>query len=146
MLSRRATTSRERGAMASYASTARKKRSPTAEKMTDEELLTIVEGEFRSSMGKPDSDISSERSKAWNFYLAKPLGNEVEGQSQVVSADVAEVVDSIMPSLLRIFTVADNIATFDPVGEDDEPKAAQESDYANYVFFKQNPSFLLLYT
>ena len=117
-----------------------------SKKLTDEELLAIVEGEFRSSMGKPDSDISSERAKAWNFYLAKPLGNEVEGQSKVVSADVAEVVDSIMPSLLRIFTTADNLVSFDPVNPDDEQGAAQESDYVNYVFFKQNPSFLILYT
>src|SRR5262245_26089770 len=117
-----------------------------SKKLTDEELLAIVEGEFQSAMGKPDSDISAERSKAWNFYLAKPLGNEIDGQSQVVSADVAEVVDSIMPSLLRIFTVADNLVMFDPVNPDDEKAAAQESDYVNYEFFKQNDAFLILYT
>ena len=118
----------------------------SSKKLTDKELLTIVDGEFSGAMGKPDGDISEERAKAWSFYLAKPLGNEIEGQSQVVSADVSEVVDSIMPSLLRIFTTADNLVSFDPVNEDDEPKAAQESDYVNYVFFKQNPSFLILYT
>src|SRR5215831_18252012 len=91
-------------------------------KLTDRELLAIVENEFHTAMGRPDSDISSERTKAWNAYLGKPLGNELEGQSQVVSSDVAEVVDSIMPSFLRIFTVADNLVSFDPVSADDEKK------------------------
>src|SRR4249920_1666683 len=131
--------------MAEYAK-ADKRASKRGKKLTDSELLAIVEAEFQTSMGKPDGEISKERAKAWKFYLAKPLGNEIEGQSQVVSADVAEVVDSIMPSMLRIFTTADNLVSFDPVGREDEAGAAQESDYVNYVFFKQNPSFLILYT
>ena len=71
-----------------------------SEKLTDQELLAIVDGEFAGAMGKPDGDISAERARAWDYYLGKPLGNEIDGQSKVVSADVAEVVDSIMPSLL----------------------------------------------
>jgi hypothetical protein len=122
------------------------KRAKKDKGLDDEDLLAIVEAEFRGAMGKPDGDIASERSKAWNFYLGKPLGNEIDGQSKVVSNDTSEVVDSIMPSLLRIFTTADNLVSFDPVDAEDEPKAAQESDYVNYVFFKQNPSFLILYT
>src|SRR3546814_14743018 len=51
-----------------------------------------------------------------------------------------------MPSLLRIFTTADNLVSFDPVGPEDIETAEQESDYVNYVFFKRNPSFLILYT
>ena len=123
-----------------------KSKSKLAEKLTDKELLAIVEAEFVGAMGKPDGDISEERTKAWKFYLGKPLGNEIEGQSSVVSNDVAEVVDSIMPSLLRIFTTADNVAEFKPVGMEDEPKAAQESDYVNHVFFQENPSYLIMYT
>src|SRR3546814_12450297 len=97
-------------------------------------------------MGAPGGDIATERAKAWDFYLSKPLGNEIEGQSHVVTSDVSDVVDSIMPSLLRIFTTAGNLVSFDPVGPEDIETAEQESDYVNYVFFKQNPSFEILYT
>src|SRR3546814_4127730 len=97
-------------------------------------------------MGAPGGDIATERAKAWDFYLSKPLGNEIEGQSHVVTSDVADVVDSIMPSLLRLFTTADNLVSFDPVGPEDGEAAEQESDYVNYVFFKQNPSFEIPYT
>lgn len=114
--------------------------------MTDDELRALVDSEFESAMGNDGGDISQERALALDYYLSKELGNEIEGQSQVVSSDVSDVVDSIMPSLLRIFTTAENLVGFDAVSEEDVPGAEQESDYVNYVFFKQNPAFSILYT
>jgi hypothetical protein len=115
-------------------------------KLTDEEIVAIVDAEFQQSMGKEGGEISAERAKAWKYYMSKPLGNEIEGSSQIVTSDVADVVDGLMPSLLRLFTTADNLVSFDPVNMEDEEAAEQESDYVNYVFFKQNPAFLILYT
>ena len=113
--------------------------------MNDERLVAIVDAEFSTAMGAPGGDISTERARAWDYYLAKPLGNEVEGESSVVTSDVADVVDGIMPSLLRIFTTSDNLVSFDAVGPEDEAQAEQESDYINHVFFKQNDAFETLY-
>lgn len=113
--------------------------------LTDRELLNIVNTEFEQSLGSDGGEIATDRARAYDYYLSKPLGNEIEGQSKVVSSDVAEVVDSIMPSLLRLFTTADNLVSFDAVGPEDEDQSAQESDYVNYVFFKQNPAFILMY-
>lgn len=115
-------------------------------KLTDDELGALIDAEFDTAMGAEGGDIASERALAWDYYLSKPFGNEVEGESDVVTSDVADVIDGIMPSLLRIFTTADNLVQFDPVGQEDIAAAEQESDYVNYVFFKQNPAFLILYT
>lgn len=114
--------------------------------LSDERLVSIVDAEFTSAMGVEGGEISRERAKAWNYYLSKEFGNEIEGQSQVVTSDVSDVVDGLMPSLLRIFTTSENLVNFDAVGPEDEDKASQESDYVNYVFFKQNPAFRLMYT
>lgn len=114
--------------------------------LSDAELVALVEGEFESSMGAEGGDISTERAKAWEFYMSQPIGNEIEGQSEVVTSDVSDVVDGLMPSMLRLFTTAENLVGFDATGLEDEPAAEQESDYVNYVFFKRNPSFLILYT
>lgn len=114
--------------------------------MSDRELLALVEGEFHNAMGAADGEISAERALAWDYYLSKELGNEVDGRSKVVTSDVADIVDGIMPSLLRIFTTAENLVDFDPVGPEDEEKAEQESDYVNHVFFKQNPAFWILFS
>lgn len=114
--------------------------------MTEREILALVDQEFASAMGAPDGEISTERALAWDYYLSKKFGNEIEGQSQVVTSDVADVVDSIMPSLLRLFTTSENLVSFDPVSIEDVAQAEQESDYVNYVFFKQNDAFPILYT
>lgn len=114
--------------------------------MTERELLALVDAEFSSAMGAPDGEISTERALAWDYYLSKPFGDEVEGQSSVVTSDVSDVVDSIMPPLLRLFMSDDNLVAFDPVGPEDEALAEQETDYVNYVFRKQNDAFMVLYT
>lgn len=114
--------------------------------MTDEELVAFVNSEFEDAQGSESGEIGEERARAYEYYLSKPLGNEEEGQSQIVTSDVADVVDGMMPSLLRIFTTAENLIDFDPVSAEDIAKAEQESDYVNHVFFKKNPAFLILYT
>jgi len=115
--------------------------------LTDREILAIVDREFTSSMGAPDGEVSEERALAWDFYNSKPLGNEIDGKSKVVTSDVSDVVDGIMPSLMRMFTTKDNLVSFDAVGPEDEPLAEQETDYTSHVFFKKNKnSFLTLYT
>lgn len=115
-------------------------------KMSDDELGALIDAEFSSAMGAEGGTISTDRARAWDFYLSKPLGNEVEGESDVVTSDVADVIDGIMPSLIRIFTTDDNLVIFEPQGPEDIAAAEQESDYVNYCFFKQNPAFLILYT
>lgn len=116
------------------------------EKLSDKEILAIIDSEFQQSMGVEGGDIAEERAKALEYYLSKKFGNEINGLSQVVTSDVSDVVDGIMPSLLRIFTTADNLVAFDPVGMEDEAQANQESDYVNHVLFKQNPAFPILYS
>lgn len=117
----------------------------TEQRMTEERLQAMVDGEFEQALGGPDGSISARRAKAWDYYLGKPFGDEDEDRSKIVTHDVADVVDGIMPSLMRLFATADNLLDFDPVGKEDEDQAEQESDYVNYLFFKQNPAFLILF-
>ncbi len=114
-------------------------------KMTDDQILNAVNNEFEESLGRPDTSISVERAKAWDYYLSRPFGDEEEGQSKVITSDVSDAVDGIMPSLLRLFTTAENLVGFEPTNKEDVKAAQQESDYVNYVFFKQNPAFLIMY-
>lgn len=114
--------------------------------LSDREILNIVDSEMADAMGSPDGEISEQRALAYRFYNAEKLGNEIEGKSQVVTTDVSDVVDGIMPSLLRLFTTEDNLVTFQAVGPEDEQLAQQETDYTSYVFFRKNSdSFMVLY-
>src|SRR5919108_834374 len=116
-------------------------------KLTDDDIVAIVNQEFDDALGAPGGDISQLRAAAYDYYLRKafPDDDPNDGNSHVVTSDVMEIVDGIMPSLLRIFTTAENVVSFDPVGAEDEEQAQLESDYVNHVFFKENNSFEILF-
>jgi hypothetical protein len=114
--------------------------------MTEDELKAIVVAEIQSSVGSQDSQMAGDRIDGWDAYLKQPYGNEIEGRSSVVSSDVQDTVEWIMPSLMRIFTAGDTAVQFEPTGQEDEAQAEQATDYANYVWDRDNPGFLNFHT
>ena len=115
-------------------------------KLTKERLKALISQEITNSLGYYGGELSSQRKNALKFYLGEPLGNEVEGQSQVRSQDVLEVVESILPSMMRIFTQGESIVRFEPTGPEDVAYADQASDYINHVFNKDNNGYQILHT
>lgn len=113
--------------------------------MTEQKLVSIVNTEMDNAMGAASGEIAEERAKAWSYYLSQEALDIPEGESKAVSSAVADVIDGTMPDLLKIFTTADNLVSFDAVGAEDEQAAEQESDYVNYLFFKRNPAFLIMF-
>lgn len=108
-------------------------------------LQGILQSEIDDAIGMLDSDTTAERGKAIEYYLRNPYGNEVEGRSQIVTGEVAEVVDGALPQLIRVFTASDELGRFEPIGPGDEQGADQATDYANWVFYKDNRGFALLH-
>ena len=115
-------------------------------KLTDSQILSRAQMEVTSTIGRWGSEISNERAVALDYYLGEDYGDEVEGRSQVITREVMETVEWILPSLIRIFADADNLVAFDPVGPEDEEQAQQETDVVNYVYWKQNKGFYNTYT
>ena len=115
-------------------------------KLTDDEIRARLDAEIRQSVGYNSGELSKQREKALEYYYGEPFGNEMEGRSSYVSRDVADTIEWIMPSLMRIFTGGDEIVRFEPQGPEDEQSAKQATDYINYVFQRQNDGFLTLYT
>ena len=111
-----------------------------------QEILSVVSREIHNASGYIGGELVSARKKSLEYYLGQPLGNEQEGRSQVVSNDVLDTVESLMPSLMRIFTAGDNVFNCEGMGPEDEEMARQCSDYLNYIFYKENDGFLCLYT
>ena len=114
--------------------------------LVDSEIASILQSEISSSLGYIGSDVTTQRQKSLEYYFGEPFGNEQEGRSQVVSTDVSDVIESILPTLLRTFAASDDVVRCDPVTAEDEEVAKQASDYLNYVFNKDNDGFVALYT
>ncbi len=120
------------------------------QKITEDQLKAITDQEIRQSLGYMGGKLSEARRKAEYYYLGLPKGDlaptEIEGRSSVVSTDVADTIEWMLPSLLKIFTAGENVVEFSPQQEQEEKSAKQATDYVNYVFYRQNPGFQLLYT
>ncbi len=114
--------------------------------MTETELLSIVEAEEKNALGYGGGELGEAREQALKFYNGEPYGNEQEGRSQVVTTEVADTVEWILPSLLKIFTASNKSVEFEPERPGDEAGAKQATDTCNYVFYRQNNGFLALYS
>ena len=113
--------------------------------ITDPKLRNLLSSQINNALGYLGGNLSQSRRKSLEYYLGDKLGTEIDGRSQVVSTDVSDTVESILPNLLRVFTASDNVVRCDPVTAEDVPLAEQASAYLNHVFYKQNDGFALLY-
>lgn len=113
--------------------------------MDDGKLKSILENEIDNAIGYLDSETTEARTKALEYYLRQPYGNEVDGRSQIVTGEVAEVIDGALPQLVRVFTQSDDVVRFEPKHPGDEEGAKQATDYCNWVFYSQNPGFTILH-
>lgn len=114
--------------------------------LDDREIVSILTGKIQNAVGFQGGRLSGNRQKADRYYNGDLFGNEVEGRSQVVSRDVAEAVDSMMPSLMKIFFSGDQVVQFDPTGPEDEDGAKQATDYVNWIFIQQNSGYQIGHT
>ena len=105
----------------------------------------ILEAEIDNSIGFIDSETSNDRTKALEYYLRYPYGNEVEGRSQIVTGEVAEAIDGALPQLIRVFTTTEDIVYFEPKSQNDEETAKQATDYCNWVFYRENDGLIILH-
>ena len=113
--------------------------------MTNDELIALLEQEERGCISSTSGALAEQRREALQYYYGQPYGNEIEGRSQVVTTEVKDAVEGIMPSLMAIFTSSEEIVRFEPQGQEDEQAAQQATEYINYLFTRNNNGFLTLY-
>ena len=111
----------------------------------DLKLKTLLGNHIENALGYLGGNLSEARKKSIEYYLGDKLGTEIDGRSQVVSTDVSDTIESILPNLLRIFTASDKVVKCEPVTAEDVPLSEQATAYLNHVFYKDNDGFQLLY-
>lgn len=111
----------------------------------NEVLASIVGRELDSASTWMNGELATQQAENLKYYNAEPFGNEKPGHSQVVTRDVLETIEGIMPTLMKLFTGSDNVVEFDPEEPGDEEAAQQATDYVNYVLMRRLDGFKLLY-
>ena len=110
------------------------------QQLDETQLVAILESEEEDSVGYYRSQIAEDQETALRYYYGQPFGDEVEGRSQVVSLDVREAVEWLMPDLARIF-VQGAMFEVEPDHPDAVQSAKQATEYLNHVFFRDNKGF-----
>lgn len=111
-------------------------------RMSDDELRSITDQEMRQAVGWYSGKLAAQRQKAMSYYLAKPTLDltppEIEGRSSVVSPDVRNTIESMLPQLMVKFAGSERVVEFEPTKPGDEQKAEQCTDYINHCFHVRN--------
>ena len=115
-------------------------------KMDDNELGSVIRSEIQQAQNYFETEFADARMKAIDYYLGEPLGNERDGFSSVVSHDFADVVETLMPSLMRIFTSSDKYVRYAPRTAEDAERAEQLTDYVNYIINQDNDGYRVIHT
>lgn len=117
-------------------------------KMSDGELISIL-SQAENDAAEYSGEFSRENEKYLKGYLAEKSGDFAApaDQSSVVSTDIADVVESDMPSLARIFLGSGNILEFqsNTDNEAEIAEAEEKTKYVNWIVRNQPESFQTLH-
>tara|TARA_R110000744_G_C19370310_1_gene562416 strand:+ start:2485 stop:4611 length:2127 start_codon:yes stop_codon:yes gene_type:complete len=114
--------------------------------LDERQILSIVGQELSNSVGGDESDsINANRQDALASYLGQPNGKETEGKSSVVSTDVADAIEWIMPEIVKAFTQNNEVVTFDATSSNDELQAEMESKFVYDTLMKDNNGFIIIH-
>jgi hypothetical protein len=118
--------------------------------LTDDQLKALAMQELRGAVGYFGGKLADQRRKAEIYYLGEAKDDlappEIDGRSSVVSTDVRNTIESMLPQLMGKFVGGDQVVEFEPATKDDEQKAQQCTDYLNYLFLKKNNGHKVCYS
>jgi hypothetical protein len=114
--------------------------------MSDATLLAELDKLTHDATGN-NSTFTRENEELLERYNGELYGDELAGQSKVVSNDVMDVVEADMPSLARIFLGKTPVFEFKPNSqkEDDVKEAEEKTKYVNWQIRSQPWSFPVLF-
>ena len=112
-------------------------------KPTDEELVALLQQDIVAAQGVADQE-ALQNEKIYRYYRAKEMGNEVDGRSKIVSSDVFETVEWLLPALMDIFSQENGFPVFEPEGPHDVDAAEAMTHVVQYQWWRQNDGETLL--
>lgn len=115
-------------------------------RMSDDNLLAMAKAYETDSAQYVNSVLKRKRTIALNDYNQRPYGNEQEGWSGVVTSDVADTIEWLLPDLIRPFVSNSKAVIFKPDTAAQVEGAKAQTAAVNYVFYRQNNGFMTLYT
>ena len=114
-------------------------------KVTDNEIGRIISEGIAKARAYAGNIVQEDNADALRMFNGEKLGNEQKGRSDIVSNDLADVVNATIAQLQPSY-VGDCLAEFEPTGDDDAEQAKAESAAVNSIFVERNQGFYQLET
>ena len=112
--------------------------------LSNEELLQLVKTNIDDATSYINEYVNPERQLALDYYLRKPMGNEVDGKSKIVDSSVSDAVHGALPQLMKVFC-SSNVVSFLPTKAGAGDEAEQINQYVNHIFNKDNNGSEIMY-
>lgn len=109
--------------------------------ISGDSLVQLIDQYAQASYGSTQGQLATERALAIARYNSEPYGDEIDGRSQLVSSEIRDTVETVVPQLMRIFLGGDMICEFDPEDKNDVDQAKKESKFVNWSITQRNAAF-----
>ena len=105
---------------------------------SQDEIESIVQSAIREAVDFIESEISDQRIKCQRYYDGETdIGNE-SGRSKVTATKVRDVVNSVKPSIMRVFMSTSKPVEFIPTNQEDVPICEQATNFIHHEFQRLN--------
>lgn len=121
----------------------------TPDEELPEGLAEAAASEITDAISYMDESIADIQSEMTEYYKGDLPGITQEdlddNRSDLVSRDVHDAVQAVMPDLIRTFLGAENVVEFKPAGPDDDAYSAQATDAIRQIFESDNDAFGIIH-
>jgi hypothetical protein len=112
--------------------------------ITPEQLASILQREYDNADSYYEQ-LEELQTLAFDYYEAKPMGNEIDGRSQVVLPDVQTAIDHMTQSILRTFVSGDRVVEFEAEDDGDDQSTGDATAAVDYYLMRKQDGYRMLY-
>lgn len=109
-------------------------------------LPGLIAQEISAAVEWDGANVASTRAR--NIEYLRGEMNDVPARpngSSITSRDINDTVAWILPGVMRTFMAGGRMVDYEPETPEDEEACEQASDYVNYLFFRENDGYGVLY-
>lgn len=104
----------------------------------EDEIVGILKQKVFGSDSYNQSELAKQRQDSMNMYYLNPLGNEMEGTSQIQSSEVFDAVEGTKGVMHEALTSGRELLYFEPMNDQDDDLSRMATRYVQDRFRENN--------
>lgn len=114
---------------------------------SEQEIINLIKAEEKDAMtySGSGSAIQENRATFLDYYNQRDYGDEQPGQSSIVTGELYESIEGMLPQLMRLLLQNRDIGRFTSDVEQYDMESEQKTIYANHIFKRKHNATDILY-